>query len=114
VPDVLAFLPASNCYPAGRTPFPVDGNPAFAKIKRPSPARIRRRTALVSARAGDLPAALPATARHQDIHARVCLFVGALAAPSWKEALLSVGGWSRYPVLRNPAAIPLIEMRIPR
>jgi mono/diheme cytochrome c family protein len=31
--DVLAFLLASNCYPAGSTPFPVDGNPAFANIK---------------------------------------------------------------------------------
>jgi mono/diheme cytochrome c family protein len=31
--DVLAFLLAANCYPAGSMPFPVDRNPAFAQIK---------------------------------------------------------------------------------
>jgi polar amino acid transport system substrate-binding protein len=31
--DVLAFLLASNCYPADSKPFPTAGDPAFAKIK---------------------------------------------------------------------------------
>lgn len=31
--DVMAFLLASNCYPAGGTPFPATDNPAFANIK---------------------------------------------------------------------------------
>ncbi|MGH7118621.1 MAG: c-type cytochrome [Acetobacteraceae bacterium] len=30
--DLLAFLLASNCYPAGSKPFPTDDDPAFAKI----------------------------------------------------------------------------------
>jgi polar amino acid transport system substrate-binding protein len=31
--DLLAFLLASNCYPAGTTPFPTSRDPAFTKIK---------------------------------------------------------------------------------
>ncbi|MGH7070742.1 MAG: c-type cytochrome [Acetobacteraceae bacterium] len=31
--DVLAFVLASNCYPAGTTPFPTKDDPAFADIK---------------------------------------------------------------------------------
>jgi len=31
--DALAFLLASNCYPAGSKPFPTTDNPMFAKIK---------------------------------------------------------------------------------
>ncbi len=31
--DVLAFLLASDCYPAGSTPFPTAENPAFAGVK---------------------------------------------------------------------------------
>jgi mono/diheme cytochrome c family protein len=31
--DVLAFLLASDCYPAGSTPFPMKDDPAFARIK---------------------------------------------------------------------------------
>ncbi len=30
--EVLAFLLASNCYPAGTTPFPTEADPAFAHI----------------------------------------------------------------------------------
>jgi polar amino acid transport system substrate-binding protein len=30
--DALAFILASNCYPAGGTPFPTANNPEFAKI----------------------------------------------------------------------------------
>ncbi len=30
---VMAHLLASNCYPAGSTPFPTDDDPKFAKIK---------------------------------------------------------------------------------
>jgi mono/diheme cytochrome c family protein len=31
--DLMAFLLASNCYPAGPTPFPFTEDPAFANIK---------------------------------------------------------------------------------
>ncbi|GAC1408781.1 MAG: hypothetical protein NVSMB64_17350 [Candidatus Velthaea sp.] len=31
--DVMAFLLASNCYPAGAKPFPTADSPAYAKIK---------------------------------------------------------------------------------
>ena len=31
--DVMAYLLASNCYPAGNTPFPTDDSPSFAKVK---------------------------------------------------------------------------------
>ena len=31
--SVMAFLLASNCYPAGSTPFPTTADPAFANIK---------------------------------------------------------------------------------
>ena len=31
--DLMAFLLASNCYPAGNAPFPTTENPAFAAIK---------------------------------------------------------------------------------
>lgn len=31
--DVIAFLLASDCYPAGKTPFPADDSPSFATIK---------------------------------------------------------------------------------
>ena len=31
--DVMAYLLASNCYPAGTTPFPTADSPGFAKIK---------------------------------------------------------------------------------
>ncbi len=31
--DVIAFLLASNCYPAGSTPFPTQDQPSFASIK---------------------------------------------------------------------------------
>jgi len=31
--NVMAFLLASNCYPAGDTPFPTTDSPSFAKIK---------------------------------------------------------------------------------
>lgn len=31
--DLLAFLLASNCYPAGTTPFPTNRDPAFTKIE---------------------------------------------------------------------------------
>lgn len=30
--DLLAFILASNCYPAGSKPFPTDNDPSFAKI----------------------------------------------------------------------------------
>jgi polar amino acid transport system substrate-binding protein len=30
---VLAYLLASNCYPAGNTPFPIADSPSFAKVK---------------------------------------------------------------------------------
>ncbi len=37
--SVMAFLLASNCYPAGSTPFPTTADPAFATIKlQPVPA----------------------------------------------------------------------------
>jgi hypothetical protein len=36
--DVMAFLLASNCYPAGSTPFPEDDQPGFADIQlEPTP-----------------------------------------------------------------------------
>jgi mono/diheme cytochrome c family protein len=31
--DVMAFLLASDCYPAGSTPFPVAGEPSFTSLK---------------------------------------------------------------------------------
>jgi cytochrome c len=31
--DLMAFLLASNCYPAGTTPFPSGEDPAFANVK---------------------------------------------------------------------------------
>jgi polar amino acid transport system substrate-binding protein len=31
--DVMAFLLASNCYPAGSTPFPSEDQPSFATVK---------------------------------------------------------------------------------
>ena len=31
--SVMAFLLASNCYPAGNTPFPTSADPAFANVK---------------------------------------------------------------------------------
>jgi polar amino acid transport system substrate-binding protein len=31
--DVMAYLLASNCYPAGTNPFPPDNDPSFANIK---------------------------------------------------------------------------------
>lgn len=31
--DVMAFLLASNCYPAGTKPFPTSESPSFAKVK---------------------------------------------------------------------------------
>ncbi|GAC1591625.1 MAG: hypothetical protein NVS3B28_19600 [Candidatus Velthaea sp.] len=31
--DVMAFLLASNCFPAGSKPFPTDDSPAYAKVK---------------------------------------------------------------------------------
>ncbi|MBD5635800.1 MAG: cytochrome c, partial [Candidatus Eremiobacteraeota bacterium] len=31
--DVMAFLLASNCYPAGTTPFPTANRPAYAHLK---------------------------------------------------------------------------------
>jgi mono/diheme cytochrome c family protein len=38
--DLMAFLLASNCYPAGNAPFPTTENPAFAAIKlEPLPER---------------------------------------------------------------------------
>jgi len=40
--DVTAFLLASNCYPAGTTPFPTAAQASFAKVKIVKPLSIKR------------------------------------------------------------------------